>query len=159
MNESYSRKEILSSIDKKKNLRSKLFLLVVALFILFSLIPISSYFVNVWMPYQKIALKVENTEFTRKDLVEFIRFNQDNKKKGCMELLNEMKLKSSNVAYIGDDESDIPCCSIIPFSFAVKDSHKDLKAISRFCLNKNGGDGVITEFIEKLNVLNVFSKF
>ena len=28
------------------------------------------------MPYQKIALKVENTEFNRKDLVEFIRFNQ-----------------------------------------------------------------------------------
>lgn len=95
-----------------------------------------------------------------KDLgVEFIRFNQANKKKGCIELLNEMKLKSSDVAYIGDDESDIPCCSIIPFSFAVKNSHNDLKAISRFCLNKNGGDGVITEFIEKLNVLNVFSKF
>ena len=70
-----------------------------------------------------------------------------------------MKLTSPDVAYIGDDESDIPCCSIIPFSFAVNDSHKDLKAISRFCLNKNGGDGVITEFIEKLNILNFSSKF
>ena len=76
MNESNSRKEILISIDKKRNLRSKLFLIIIALFILFSLIPLSSYFFNVWIPYQKIALKVENTEFTRKDLVEFIRFNQ-----------------------------------------------------------------------------------
>ena len=76
MNESNSRKEILSSIDRKKNLRSKLFLIIILIFFLFSLIPISSYIVNVWVPYQKIALKVENTEFTRKDLVEFIRFNQ-----------------------------------------------------------------------------------
>ena len=76
MNESNSRKEILSSIDKKKNLRSKLFLIVILIFFLFSSIPITSYVINVWMPYQKIALKVENTEFTRKDLVEFIRFNQ-----------------------------------------------------------------------------------
>ena len=74
MNESNSRKEILISIDKKRNLRSKLFLIIIALFILFSLIPLSSYFFNVWMPYQKIALKVENTEFTRKDLVEFNNF-------------------------------------------------------------------------------------
>ena len=76
MNESNSRKEILSSIDRKKNLRSKLFLIIILIFFLSSLIPISSYIVNVWVPYQKIALKVENTEFTRKDLVEFIRFNQ-----------------------------------------------------------------------------------
>ncbi len=76
MNNSNSRKEILSSIDNNRKLRSKLFLIILVVFILFSLIPISSYIVNVWMPYQKIALKVENTEFTRKDLVEFIRFNQ-----------------------------------------------------------------------------------
>ncbi len=95
-----------------------------------------------------------------KDLgVEFIKFNQANKKEGCMELINEMKLKPSEVAYIGDDESDISCCSIIPFSFAVNDSHKDLKAITRFCLNKNGGEGVLTEFIEKLNLLNIYSIF
>ena len=94
-----------------------------------------------------------------KDLgVEFIKFNQSDKKKGCIELLNEMKLKSSEVAYIGDDQSDIPCCSIIPFSFAVNDSHKDLKEITRFCLNKNGGEAVITEFIEKLNILSIYSK-
>ena len=76
MKESNSRKEILSSIDRKKNLRSKLFLIVIIIFFLLSSIPISSYILNVWMPYQKIALKVEDKEFTRKDLVEFIRFNQ-----------------------------------------------------------------------------------
>ena len=76
MKESNSRKEILRYIDKKKKLRSKLFLAIIVIVFLFSLIPISSYLLNVWIPYQKIALKVENTEFTRKDLVEFIRFNQ-----------------------------------------------------------------------------------
>ena len=55
------------------------------------------------------------------------KFNQENKKVGCLELVSEMKLEAKNIAYIGDDESDIPCCSLIPFSFAVNDCHKDFK--------------------------------
>ena len=62
-----------------------------------------------------------------------------------------MKLSPLNVAYIGDDESDIPCCSLIPFSFAVNDCHRDLKNISRFHLKTKGGEGVINEVIEKIN--------
>ena len=68
--------------------------------------------------------------------VEFVKFNQADKKKGCLELLTEMKLDVKNVAYIGDDENDIPCCSLINFSFAVNDCHQDLKKISRFQLKK-----------------------
>ncbi len=90
--------------------------------------------------------------------VKFTRFNQDDKKKGCLEILDEMKLDTKSIAYIGDDESDIPCCSIIPFSFAVKDSNQELKKISRFQLKKKGGEGVICEFIEKLNFLTTNSK-
>ena len=87
-----------------------------------------------------------------------MKFNQADKKKGCMELLSEMKLSAKNVAYIGDDESDIPCCSLIPFSFAVNDSHQDLKKISRFHLNQKGGEGVINGFIENLNILSTNPK-
>ena len=90
--------------------------------------------------------------------VEFVKFNQADKKKGCLELLNEMKLEVKNVAYIGDDESDIPCCSLIPFSFAVKDCHKDLKKVSRFHMEVKGGEGVVNEFIEKLNFLSTNKK-
>ena len=90
--------------------------------------------------------------------VEFVRFNQADKKKGCLELLNEMKLGVKNVAYIGDDESDIPCCSLIPFSFAVNDCHRDLKQISRFHLKEKGGEGVINGFIENLNLLRTNPK-
>ena len=90
--------------------------------------------------------------------VEFVKFNQADKKKGCLELLNEMKLEVKNVAYIGDDESDIPCCSLIPFSFAVKDCHKDLKKVSRFHMEVKGGEGVVNEFIEKLNFLSTNTK-
>ena len=79
--------------------------------------------------------------------VEFLRFGQSDKK-NVWSLLGEMKLESINLAYIGDDENDIPCCSIIPFSFAVKDCHQDLKNISRFLLNVKGGEGVINGFIE-----------
>ena len=90
--------------------------------------------------------------------VEFVKFNQNDKKIGCMELLSEMKLEAKNVAYIGDDESDIPCCSLIPFSFAVNDCHQDLKQISRFQLKEKGGEGVINGFIENLNLLSTNSK-
>ena len=87
-----------------------------------------------------------------------MKFNQDDKKVGCLELLSEMKLEAKNVAYIGDDESDIPCCALIPFSFAVNDCHLDLKKISRFHLKEKGGEGVINGFIENLNLLSTISK-
>ncbi len=76
MNESLTRKEILNSLKEKKKLKSKLlvFLLIITIFVVS--VPVSSYFINVWIPYQKTALKVEEKEFTRKDLVDFIRFNQ-----------------------------------------------------------------------------------
>ncbi len=90
--------------------------------------------------------------------VKFTRFNQYDKKKGCLEILDEMKLDTKSIAYIGDDESDIPCCSLIPFSFAVKDCNQELKKISRFQLKKKGGEGVISEYIEKLNFLTINSK-
>ena len=90
--------------------------------------------------------------------VKFVKFNQVDKKRGCLELLSEMKLEVKNVAYIGDDESDIPCCSLIPFSFAVKDCHKDLKKVSRFHLEEKGGEGVVSGFIEKLNFLSTSPK-
>ena len=90
--------------------------------------------------------------------VEFVKFNQNDKKIGCLELLSEMKLEAKYVAYIGDDESDIPCCSLIPFSFAVNDCHQDLKQISRFHLKEKGGEGVINGFIENLNLLSTNSK-
>ncbi len=84
--------------------------------------------------------------------VEFLKLNQTDKKKGCLELLSEMNLEAVNVAYIGDDENDIPCCSLIPFSFSVKNCHKDLQKISRFHLDVKGGEGVINAFIERLNL-------
>ena len=90
--------------------------------------------------------------------VEFVKFNQADKKKGCLELLSEMKLSAKNVAYIGDDESDIPCCSLIPFSFAVNDCHQVLKQFSRFHLKEKGGEGVINGFIEILNLLSTNPK-
>ena len=86
--------------------------------------------------------------------MKFVKFNQVDKKKGCLELINEMKLKAINVAYIGDDETDLACCILLPFSFCVNDSHEELKNVARFNLKKKGGEGVITEFIEKLNLLS-----
>ena len=85
--------------------------------------------------------------------VKFIQLNQSDKKKGCIEIIKKMNLDPSNIAYVGDDETDIPCCSMIPFSFSVNGSNKDLKRISRFQLKSKGGEGVISEIVEKINFL------
>ena len=76
MNESLSRKEILNSIKDKNKLKSKLLVILIIFTIIIVSVPVTSYFINVSIPYQKTALKVEEKEFTRKDLVDFIRFNQ-----------------------------------------------------------------------------------
>ena len=49
-----------------------------------------------------------------------------------------MQLKPSNVAYIDDDKTDIPCCEMITFSFAVNNSNFDLKKFARFNFKKYG---------------------
>ena len=85
--------------------------------------------------------------------VKFVKFSQNDKRKGCLELLDEMELNAKNVAYIGDDETDISCCLLFPFSFAVNDSHEELKKVARFILKRKGGEGVINEFLEKFNLL------
>lgn len=90
--------------------------------------------------------------------IKFLKFNQNDKKKGCIEILNEMKLDPLSVVYIGDDESDIPCCTLMPFSFAVNDCHPNLKKITRFHLKTKGGEGVINEVIEKINIYATNSK-
>ncbi len=90
--------------------------------------------------------------------VEFVNFNQADKKQGCLDLISRMKLRTTNVAYIGDDESDLPCCLLLPFSFSVNDSHEELKNVARFNLKRKGGEGVVTEFIEKLNLLSTNPK-
>ena len=76
MSQSLSRMEILDKINSKRRIKSKLLLIVLILFALLTIVPIANYFIQVKLPYEKTALKVGQTNFTRENVVDFIRFNQ-----------------------------------------------------------------------------------
>ena len=66
------------------------------------------------------------------------------------EIIKEENL--SQTAYIGDDINDLPCMSEIKQVGGVvgcpKDAVNEVKEISDFVSNKNGGNGAVREFIE-----------
>ena len=76
MSQSLSRMEILDKINSKRRIKSKLLLIVLILFALLTIVPTANYFIQVKLPYEKTALKVGQTNFTRENVVDFIRFNQ-----------------------------------------------------------------------------------
>ena len=56
-------------------------------------------------------------------------------------LLNE-------IAYIGDDTNDLEIMQNIGISFAVNDSHNEIKKIAHFICQNSGGKGAFREAVE-----------
>tara|TARA_B110000438_G_C15759152_1_gene626482 strand:+ start:76 stop:1158 length:1083 start_codon:yes stop_codon:yes gene_type:complete len=71
-----SRSAILINLSERQKIKSRLILFVFFLFLVLITIPISQYFLNIYVPYNQTALRVEETIFTRKNVVDFVRFNQ-----------------------------------------------------------------------------------
>ena len=71
-----SRSAILKNLSERQKIKSKLVLFVFFLFLIIITIPLSQYFLNIYIPYNQTALRVEETVFTRKNVVDFVRFNQ-----------------------------------------------------------------------------------
>lgn len=69
-------------------------------------------------------------------------------------LLEKFGLMEDEVAYIGDDELDIPVLKRVGFSAAPADSIPSVKEIVNFVTKSNGGRGAIREFVEKCIQLN-----
>ncbi|MEQ8323579.1 MAG: HAD-IIIA family hydrolase [Vicingaceae bacterium] len=62
--------------------------------------------------------------------------------------LSEMNLKAEEVAYIGDDLSDINVITKVGFSACPADASKAIKDKVDVVLTCNGGHGAIREFVE-----------
>ncbi len=85
--------------------------------------------------------------------------NSKNKVKALHQLTKQYKLKSEEVAYIGDDINDILIMKEVGFSFAVADACEEVKKIANHITNSKGGEGAVreaAEFILKKN--NLFDK-
>lgn len=66
------------------------------------------------------------------------------------ELLLALGLQSSQVAYIGDDEPDVPVMQLCSLPIAVADAHADAKAVAGWITSKRGGNGAVREVCDLL---------
>lgn len=63
-------------------------------------------------------------------------------------LLSDSQLKSSNIAYIGDDVLDIPLMKQAGFGIAVANAVDELKGYAHYVTSRPGGSGAVREVIE-----------
>lgn len=70
------------------------------------------------------------------------------------EWLTEYNLTFNEVAYIGDDLPDIDILRNVKFSACPNDAVDNVKKICNYICKKNGGDGVVREFVEKVLEIN-----
>ena len=72
----------------------------------------------------------------------------DNKIDILDKLIEITGIEKSEVAYIGDDINDLECMKVCGIVGCPNDAVKEVKEISHFISNFNGGDGAVREFIE-----------
>ena len=96
----------------------------------------------------------ENTKIVKsrsnKLKIDFLFQGVKDKLRVATDLIKELGLDFSEVAYIGDDIADIPLLKAVKFSACPNNSPDYVKSEVKFILKKNGGDGVFREFVELL---------
>ncbi len=64
--------------------------------------------------------------------------------------LNELNLSYKDVAFIGDDTNDIRIMKQVGLSAAPSDAVNEVQAVAHMVLEKNGGQGCVREFIDRV---------
>lgn len=70
------------------------------------------------------------------------------KKKVLLEIVARHNLKLDEVAYIGDDVSDLEVIKCVGFAGAVADAHPEVEKHCHYLCSNPGGKGAVREFIE-----------
>lgn len=74
--------------------------------------------------------------------------------KNKLETLNKIshknKIDLNNCVYVGNDLNDYEAMKKCKIRVCPKDSHKKILKISNYILNKNGGEGIVIELLEKV---------
>ena len=71
----------------------------------------------------------------------------DKKEKLC-EIIEQFQVSKDDIAYIGDDITDLECMKICGIKGAPVDAVQEIKDICDFVSKQNGGSGAVREFIE-----------
>ncbi|HNW96909.1 MAG TPA: HAD hydrolase family protein [Bacteroidales bacterium] len=71
-----------------------------------------------------------------------------NKKQQLLNYCSEKSIKLQNVVYIGNDINDLEAMKNVGIPICPEDACMEIKAISKFIIHVNGGDGVIRNFLD-----------
>jgi len=66
------------------------------------------------------------------------------------EILDRLKLDSSQLAYVGDDLADLPVMDLAGFSVSVPNGRIDVRQRADYVTTVNGGQGAVREVVELL---------
>ena len=66
------------------------------------------------------------------------------------DFLEKNHLKADEVMYMGDDLPDYPAMKVVGVPVCPKDAAPEIKAISHYISDKNGGDGCIRDVLEQV---------
>ncbi|MCH1913300.1 HAD hydrolase family protein [Leptospira noguchii] len=70
------------------------------------------------------------------------------KKTVLLSLMEELKIKSTEVAYIGDDWNDLTVRPFIGLFVCPLDAHRSVKKVADLILKSKGGNGAVREFVD-----------
>ncbi|MDA3967392.1 MULTISPECIES: KdsC family phosphatase [Helicobacter] len=82
--------------------------------------------------------------------IQHIKQGVSDKYQVLQSILIESKIDISEVAAIGDDLNDLKMLKSLKYSFAPKDSVKEIRKVAFKVLKSNGGDGAVREMIDYL---------
>lgn len=80
--------------------------------------------------------------------VDFIFQGVHNKKETYLELLDQLQLTPSEVAYIGDDLPDLACIQASGLGVSVADGHEEVKKAAHWVTFSKGGMGAVRELTD-----------
>ena len=86
-----------------------------------------------------------------------VYLNSSNKKQDFADFLSKYKLDASAVLYMGDDLPDYEVMKIVGFPTCPADAVVEIKQLSRYISNLNGGEGCVRDIIEQ--VLRLHNKW
>lgn len=82
--------------------------------------------------------------------ITYIKQGISNKAEALKGILEESQIPLNEVAVIGDDLNDLSMFKMVHYSFAPKDSAKEIKKHAKKVLKNKGGEGAVREMIDYL---------
>ena len=83
-----------------------------------------------------------------------IYMKSSDKLKDLNHFMEKYNLKAEDILYMGDDLPDYPVLKVVGFPTCPADAVEEIKAISDYISDKDGGEGCVRDVIEQVMRLN-----